>query len=45
VLQGWPYLPQLPKRLLVLRRAGLLASAQKWEQFRRDVAERVPGWV
>ena len=40
VLQGWPYLAQLPKRLWVLRRPGILAPVEKWEQFRRDMADR-----
>ena len=40
VLQGWPYLPQLPKRLWALRRPGLLAPADKWKEFHEAVAER-----
>lgn len=40
VLQGWPYLPQLPKRLWTLLRPGLLAPEAKWTQFRKDAAER-----
>jgi len=40
VLQGWPYLPQLPRRLWTLQRPGLLAPDAKWQQFRKDVAER-----
>ncbi|MGH7609252.1 MAG: hypothetical protein ACREOD_04830 [Candidatus Dormibacteria bacterium] len=40
VLQGWPYLPQLPKRLWQLRRPGLKAPIENWERFRKDVAER-----
>jgi hypothetical protein len=40
VLQGWPYLPQLPKKLWCLHRPGLQAPAKKWKQFRDDITER-----
>jgi hypothetical protein len=40
VLQGWPFLPQLPERLWRLRRPGPQAPAKKVAQYRRDVAER-----
>lgn len=40
VLQGWPYLPQLPKRLWKLTRPGLSAPQEKLDQFRKDLAER-----
>jgi hypothetical protein len=40
VLQGWPYLPQLPKRLWYLPKPGLQAPARKIAKFRKDIAER-----
>jgi hypothetical protein len=45
VLQGWPYLPQLPTRLWNLVAPGLNEKTttdgkKKWEQFYRDVEER-----
>ncbi|HVA91276.1 MAG TPA: hypothetical protein VNL71_15690, partial [Chloroflexota bacterium] len=40
VLQGWPYLPQLPRRLWRLERPGLNAPAAKCARFYAAVAER-----
>ncbi|HUY57523.1 MAG TPA: transposase [Candidatus Micrarchaeaceae archaeon] len=40
VLQGWPYLPQLPLRLRYLARPGLQAPVEKIKKFRADIAER-----
>ena len=45
VLQGWPYLPQLPQRLRNLVAPGpnekkTPEGKVKWEQFYRDVEER-----
>ncbi|HVC23024.1 MAG TPA: hypothetical protein VNH82_06320 [Candidatus Dormibacteraeota bacterium] len=40
VLQGWPYLPQLPARLWQLERPGPQAPAWKWQAFWDKVDER-----
>lgn len=40
VLQGWPYLPQLPKRLWQLERPGLLAPDEKLMAFWKATDER-----
>ncbi|HVC39076.1 MAG TPA: hypothetical protein VNH20_03750 [Candidatus Dormibacteraeota bacterium] len=40
VLQGWPYLPQLPERLWYLERPGVSAPEWKIKQFRKYIAER-----
>jgi hypothetical protein len=40
VLQGWPFLPQLPRRLWYLERPGLRAPSEKIRKFREAVAER-----
>jgi hypothetical protein len=40
VVQVWPYLPQLPKRLWTLTRPGPQAPEVKVKQFHKDVQER-----
>lgn len=40
VLQGGPFLPQLPERLWYIERPGLQAPMAKIETFRADIAER-----
>jgi hypothetical protein len=40
VVQGWPYLSQLPRRLWYLERPGLQAPREKIVRFREAVAER-----
>ncbi|MGA9776527.1 MAG: hypothetical protein WBU92_11520 [Candidatus Dormiibacterota bacterium] len=47
VLQGWPYVPQLPQRLWYLVAPGVNEKnspegKKKWEAFYRDVEEREP---
>lgn len=45
VLQGWPFLPQLPRRLWYLVAPGVSerkrgTGKKRWEQFCRDIEER-----
>lgn len=40
VLQGWPYLPQVPERLWYIERPGLKPPEWKVAQFEKDIAER-----
>jgi hypothetical protein len=40
VVQGWPYLPQLPKRLWTLTRPGPQAPEEKVKQFQKEIQER-----
>jgi hypothetical protein len=40
LIQGWPHLPQVPKRLWNLERPGLQAPIEKIEKFGAAMAER-----